>query len=95
MPDLRGRLGLFPTVEGGRAFLVQVPGSALSSLDDASLAALLNWMIGRFGPAGSAERYPPYAAEEVARLRLAPLTDVEPLRSDLLEAIATTAPAQP
>ena len=39
VPPLAAALGRFPGVDGGRAYLVQVPGSAHSPLSDAELAA--------------------------------------------------------
>ena len=87
VPALAGSVGKFLRVPGGREFLVRVPGVAQAPLDDAALAAVINWMLARFGgddvPGGLA----PYAAEEVGRLRRRPLTDVERVRRELLEAI--------
>lgn len=87
VPDLRGRIGLFLEVPGGRAFLVQVPGSAQAPLGDTELAAVLNWMVARFGPRRVAEAFEPYTGDEVARLRR-PLVDVAGVRARLVEAIA-------
>ena len=84
VPDLRGELARFLDVPGGRAFLVRVPGSALSELDDTSLAAVLNWMLARFGPEASARRASPYTAAEVARYRGDPLVEVAAERSRLV-----------
>jgi len=85
VPALAGSMARFGAVPGGREFLVRVPGSAQSPLDDADLAELLNWMLRRFGPAEEAADFAPYSADEVARLRRAPLTDVDSVRRDLLE----------
>ena len=87
VPDLRDSVGRFLEVPGGRAFLVQVPGSAQSPLSDARLAGVLNWMIERFGPARVAAGFEPYDAEEVATLRT-PLLDVAAVRARLLAGIA-------
>ena len=38
VPDLRGRMGLFIEVHGGRAYLISVPGSAQSPLSNLELA---------------------------------------------------------
>ena len=84
VPALPGQMGRFLEVPGGREFLVRVPGSALSPLDDGELAALLNWMLQRFGPAEVVERFPPFAADEVARVRRPPLLDVATRRRQLL-----------
>jgi len=83
VPSLRG-VGRFLRVPGGRAYLVRVPGSAQAPLDDASLAAVLTWMVREFGPPEVAERMQPYTAEEVGRLRARPLLDVVPVRRELL-----------
>ena len=85
VPSLVGNLGRFLAVPGGREFLVRVPGSSTSPLDDDALADVLNWMIRTFDP-GAAELFEPYTAEEVARVRKPPLADVGPLRRRLLEA---------
>ncbi len=92
VPDMRDTLGRFLEVPGGRAFLVQVPGSAQSPLDDATLAALLNWMIREFGPAAVAADFAPYSAEEVARYRAEPLTEVDAVRADLVARFRPGAP---
>jgi mono/diheme cytochrome c family protein len=45
VPSLRTTLVPFASVAEGRRFIVQVPGAAQSTLSDAELADLLNWMI--------------------------------------------------
>jgi hypothetical protein len=84
VPDLRGQVGRFLQVPGGREYLVRVPGSARSPLGDAPLAEVLNWMLRRFGPAEVLAGFVPYSAEEVARLRRAPLLEVQSVRRELL-----------
>jgi mono/diheme cytochrome c family protein len=81
VPALAGSVGRFLHVRGGREYLGQVPGAALSSLDDAALAGVLNWILERFG--GEAE-FTRYTAEEVGRLRKSPLVDVEKVRARVL-----------
>lgn len=83
VPDLKD-LGRFLAVPGGREYLVRVPGSAQSPLSDADLAALLNWMLRRFGPAEVAETLEPYTPEEITALRRPPLADVAATRARLL-----------
>jgi len=87
VPALAGSVGRFLRVPGGREFLVQVPGVAQAPLDDAALAAVLNWMLERFGRDDVPSGVAPYAAEEVRRLRQRPLTDVDGARRRLLQAI--------
>jgi hypothetical protein len=75
----------------GREYLIRVPGTSQSELDDARVAALLNWMLRELAasplPAGAA----PFTEAEVARHRRPPLADVGAARSDLLRAIALRA----
>ncbi len=87
VPALAGSVGKFLRVPGGREFLVRVPGVAQAPLDDAALAAVLNWMLERFGQDDVPKAFVPYAAEEVSRLRRRPLTDVQGVRRQLVEAI--------
>ncbi len=83
VPSLVG-VGRFLRVEGGREYLIRVPGSAQAPLSDADLAALLNWMVRRYGPAEVASGFAPFDAAEVARHRRPPLTDVAGVRARLL-----------
>ena len=86
VPRLAGTVGRFLDVPGGREFLVQVPGVATSALDDAALAAVLNWMLARFGPPHLPKKYAPYTAAEVGALRQKPLTNVDRVRAELIGA---------
>jgi hypothetical protein len=86
VPPLAGSVGRFLRVPGGREFLVQVPGVATSALDDASLAAVLNWMLERFGKPDVPADFRPYAAAEVGALRQKPLVNVERVRAEILAA---------
>ena len=88
VPDLRNQMGRFLSVPGGREFLVQVPGSAQTALNDADLARLLNWMLLRFSAAQLPANFQPYTAAEIGALRRQPLAQVSEVRSELLERIA-------
>ena len=87
VPSLTGFMGRFLTVPGGREYLVRVPGSAQSPLGDADLARVLNWMIREFGPPAIAADFEPFRADEVARFRVSPLTEVDSARRALIRAI--------
>lgn len=86
IPRMKDFVGHFLSVEGGREFLVQVPGSAYSSFADDQLAELINWII-TDGIAGASEpeEFAPYTAIEVAALRARPLAKVEATRDVLLD----------
>ncbi len=80
IPDVRGQLGYFLNSQGGRAFLVQVPGSANSPLSDAELALLLNWMLRTFSPAQVPASFEAYSEGEVKKLRAQVPAAVDDLR---------------
>ena len=87
VPSMLGQAGKFLHVEGGRDFLVQVPGSATSSLSNSDLADLLNWMLISFSPAEIPQEFAPYTAKEVGDLRSRPLVEVEIARTLLADAV--------
>ena len=87
VPVLDKHMAKFLTVPGGREFLVQVPGAAQAPLSDAETAAVLNYMLNKFGPVDIAQRYPPYSSEEVARLRQTPVTEIKQKRAALVKLI--------
>jgi len=88
VPAFPGQLGKFLSVPGGRAYLVQVPGSALSGLSDEALAGVLNWMLTTFSPAELPRNFQPYTALEVKQWRSSVPADIQQVREDLLRRIA-------
>ena len=88
VPGMAGFVGHFTRTESGRAYLVRVPGSAYSVLDDASLAEVLNWMLLRFSGDSLPENFVPYSAGEVAEYRQNPLLELVEYRAHMLREIA-------
>jgi len=86
-PSFRGQVGKFLSVPGGRAYLIQVPGTAQSELSDARTAAVLNWIVREFSPGEVPADFVPFTEAEVARYRHAPLIDVFAVRRKLIRAI--------
>ncbi|MDG2333980.1 MAG: cytochrome C [Myxococcota bacterium] len=85
VPAIAGQVSRFLHVDGGREFLVRVPGVATAPLGDADLAALVNWMLAEFDPDHLPESFTPYEAAEVAALRTRPLgPEVVPERQRLM-----------
>jgi hypothetical protein len=82
---MRGVLGQFLKVPGGREFIVQVPGVMNSPLSDRDIANLMNWLL----PALAADTLPtpasPYTADEIARLRQSRPADVMAVRASLMD----------
>ena len=89
VPPLKGMMGVFLRSQRGREFMVQVPGSATSKLDDTQLAEVLNWCIENFSASSLINGdYLPYTAEEVGRLRRSPLQEIDNTRAEVLAEIA-------
>ena len=89
VPPLKGMMGVFLRSQRGREFMVQVPGSATSKLDDTQLAEVLNWCIENFSASSLIDGdYLPYTAEEVGRLRQSPLQEIDNTRAEVLAEIA-------
>ena len=94
VPSLRDTLVPFAAVADGRRFLVQVPGASQSTLSDAELAGLLNWMIqnlSRLRPA----RFTSFTAAEVASYRRTPLVGVQAARAMLIRRLSGASSQKP
>ena len=80
-PPLIG-LSDFLKASGGRAYLIEVPGVSLSSLNDAQIATVMNWVLDNMS---SDRKFAPYTADEVHRLRATRLTELSKARRALLD----------
>jgi len=85
IPRMKGQVGHFLRLPEGRAFLVQVPGTAQSSLGDADTAAMLNWLVYAISREQVPADFQPYTADEVTRLRAMPLSDAPGTRRRVVE----------
>lgn len=86
-PQMAGFVGNFLRVEGGREFLVRVPGVAQAALSDAQIAELLNWILDpQHGMAGASTPadFQPYSAEEVGKVRRNALLNLPGTRAALI-----------
>lgn len=83
VPDMR-QLGQFLRLDGGREFLIKVPGVMGSGLGDRQVAEVSNWVLRTLAAASLPPDFVPYGAEEVARARSAPLLDVAATRRKLV-----------
>jgi mono/diheme cytochrome c family protein len=88
VPSVKATLVPFAKSADGRRFLVQVPGAAQSTLSDAELAELLNWMIQNLSAAKPAH-FTRFTAAEVASSRRTPLVEVRATRERLLRTIVS------
>jgi hypothetical protein len=87
VPDVRGEMGRLLGVEGGRAYLVQIPGAATAPVSDGELAAIINYMLTAFSSDTLPADFDSFTADEVSRLRPHWLSDPEPVRRRLLEQV--------
>ena len=91
VPTLKGHVGVFLQSQQGREYLVRVPGSATSALDDERLAAVLNWIVSEFAGESLGTPFKPYTPGEVGLLRQRPLNETDKYREKLLTEIASSA----
>jgi mono/diheme cytochrome c family protein len=83
VPSIKDTLAPFALTPDGRRFLIQVPGASQSTLSDAGLADLLNWMVQNLSVTKPAH-FTQFTTAEVARYRRTPLVDVQATRQRLL-----------
>jgi hypothetical protein len=84
-PSLKGTVGRFLSVPGGREYLGRVPGVATSPLSNADLSELMNWMLWRFDKEHLPANFQPFTAAEIGQLRSAPLRlEASQMRADLI-----------
>ena len=91
VPSIKETLALFAGNPAGRRFLIQVPGASQSTLSDAELAQLLNWMVQNLS-ISKPTTFTRFTEAEVAGLRRTPLVDVQGARRQLVQSLKS-APA--
>lgn len=85
VPKLQNEVSKFLLVEGGREFIVRVPGVSGSPLSDDRLAELLNWMFVSLDPDHLNNEWKIFTADEVHSLRRKPLrTEIEHSRTVIM-----------
>jgi hypothetical protein len=92
VPAIRTTLLPFSRMSDGRKYLVQVPGAAQSTLSNAELADLLNWMIENLSSADGSRSFTRYTEKEVAEYRGHALIAVRAARERLLAQAGPLAP---
>jgi mono/diheme cytochrome c family protein len=82
-PPLRGAAD-FLRVPGGRQYLIEVPGVSQSALDDAQVAAVMNWIIQSFSSDRIPADFRAYTSDEIAKYRRTRLMDIKKTRARLV-----------
>ncbi len=75
VPSLRDELGRLIQVEGGRDYLVRVPGASQAPVTDAELATIINWILTEFNANTLAPDFSSFTAAEVGNARAHILAD--------------------
>ncbi|MBN7797594.1 hypothetical protein [Parahaliea mediterranea] len=88
IPRFTGVIGGLLAAPSGRDYLARVPGVAQSLLSDGDTAAVLNWILRTYDPAGIPADFRPYRAGDIARARRAPLSDATVHRQRLVNGLA-------
>lgn len=88
VPKIKNTIGYFLQNQVAREYLVRVPGSANSPLNDQLLAEVLNWMIIELGGESVPKNMQYYTADEVAKLRQQPLFEVVEYREMLVKKLS-------
>ncbi len=89
IPNMQGVLGQFLRVEGGREFIIKVPGVSHTPLGDSDVAALMNWLLNGIAQPSTPPNTPPYTAGEVTRLRSERMVDIPATRKEIVERLKT------
>lgn len=84
VPDMR-QLGRFLQLDGGREFLISVPGVMGSGLSNREVAEVSNWVLATLAASSVPPEHRPYVSDDVARARASPLVDVAAARMQLVE----------
>ena len=87
VPNMQGVIGNFLKVPEGRAYLIQVPGSAQAPISNLELAQLMNYLIDNFSGDSKPADFTPYTEAEVTTYRKVKLIDVGGTRKKLMELI--------
>lgn len=92
VPPFPGFIGDLARDSGGRTYMLHVPGVASSSLNDADLSNVLNYLVDRWSaaPADQIRRFTP---GEVATLRAVSVNDVVSYRRTLVARLRKTGAA--
>jgi mono/diheme cytochrome c family protein len=90
IPALKDQVGYFLRTEGGRAYVMQIPGLLSAGMPDDRAAGVTNYIMARFAGPSLAENFVPYSAAEAKRYRESRPADIPAkrrlLKSELSEA---------
>ena len=85
VPRIKGFGAYFLQLSQGRTYFASVPGVANSSLSNAEVAQVLNWMLTSFCKDQLPASFSPYQPKEIEQLRSKRMTDVIRVRRQLVD----------
>ena len=89
IPNFVDSIGLFSRLADGRAYMIRVPGSAQSQLNNDELAMVLNYIVARFSPEEFEQNsFRLFSAAEVGASRPYRFDDVAEARKTLEQQMA-------
>ncbi len=83
VPSLHEDLGRIVKLQGGREYIVRVPGASQAPVSDRELAEILNWILFAFNAATLASDFSPLTESEVTAARDDVLADPLKYRAQL------------
>jgi mono/diheme cytochrome c family protein len=93
VPPLAHTLIEFMRSAAGRIYVLRVPGASNSTLTDAQLADVLNWIAARFGGEQLSASVARFTAAEVAAHRHVPMAAVQATRREVVRELAASGSA--
>ena len=91
VPGLRQDLGRIAQVQGGRDYLVRVPGAAQAPVTDEELQRIVNWILREFNAEPLPADFEPLSLAEVRAARAAVLPDPLKYRARLWQKVVSAA----
>jgi cytochrome c553 len=85
IPDFRNFVGAYASDDGGRTYVLHVPGVVNTSLDDAEIAAVINYVMKTWGGTSLRAGFIPFTAREVTSRRARSVPDVVALRRQIVQ----------
>jgi mono/diheme cytochrome c family protein len=80
IPDFQNFVGAFAGDDGGRTYVLHVPGVVNTSLDNARIAAVINYIMRTWGGTSLRADFVAFTEEEVTKRRARSVPDVVALR---------------
>lgn len=69
VPNFNNSVGLLTHSRKGREYMIRVPGSAQAQMNNAELAAVLNWVVATYSPEQLEPDFKPFTSSEVGAVR--------------------------